>query len=249
MITAPVNTRERLLEAIDGSSFSDRRLSVLATGSTDTVRNIRRGSMPRLDTLEALCKILHLRLGIDSPYGRGSGREELRPSPELELHAQGLVRAIAAAGGDPIPPELRDRRAAESLQATAARAPLLGNIAAGVPELAEQHHDGDGVTFPAEWSRGATCFAVRVVGDSMIRAGILDGDFAIVRQQETAVDKDIVAATVDGETTLKRYVVEGERAVLAAENPRFRAIDIEGDVRIHGVLVGLLRAYPNGRQE
>ena len=133
--------------------------------------------------------------------------------------------------------------AAESLQATAARAPLVGNIAAGVPEVAEQHHDGDWVTFPAAWSRGAACFAVRVVGDSMIRAGILEGDFAIVRRQETAVDGDIVAATVDCETTLKRFAVEAGHAVLKAENPQFRAIDVRGDVRIHGVVVGMLRAY------
>ena len=78
----------------------------------------------------------------------------------------------------------------------------------------------------------------------MVDAGILNGDYVIVRQQETAHSGEIVATTVDGETTLKRYKRQGHRVLLLAENSNYTAIEVVTEsAMIHGVVVGLLRGY------
>ncbi|MDE0031556.1 MAG: transcriptional repressor LexA [Deltaproteobacteria bacterium] len=124
-----------------------------------------------------------------------------------------------------------------------ARAPIVGRIAAGKPVLADQYHD-DLLPFPAEWRGSGDCFALRVAGDSMEGAGILEGDHVIIRQQEIADNGDIVAATLGGETTLKRLVKDGDRTFLVAENPRYAPIEVTTDSAVvHGVVVGLLRSY------
>jgi SOS-response transcriptional repressor LexA len=75
-------------------------------------------------------------------------------------------------------------------------------------------------------------------------AGILDGDQVIMRKQSTASDGDIVVATLDGETTLKRLRIAGRRATLVAENPAFEPIEMRSpSAIIQGVIVGLQRAY------
>ena len=121
--------------------------------------------------------------------------------------------------------------------------PVIGRIVAGVPVGAEEKEEGH-ITYPIEWSGGAACFALQVYGDSMVNAGILDGDHVVVRPQRTARNGEIVAATVAGETTLKRLVKEGSRGRLVAENPNYEPISLEAEsTMIHGVVVGLLRAY------
>ena len=83
----------------------------------------------------------------------------------------------------------------------------------------------------------------------MENAGILEGDHVIVRQQEFADSSEIVAATLNGETTLKRLVREGDRTFLVPENPRYQPIEVTTDAAmIHGVVVGLLRAYTTPRR-
>lgn len=127
-------------------------------------------------------------------------------------------------------------------------APIIGRIAAGTPILAEERVEGQ-IPYPVEWSRSGDCFALQVSGDSMVKAGILEGDHVIVRLQKTARSGQIVAATVDGETTLKRFVKEGSRILLAAENPRYENIEITTEsAMIHGVVVGLIRAYEAPRR-
>ncbi len=109
-----MSIRNRLLESISESGMSDRQVSVLATGSTDTVRNMRRGASPRTDTLEALCKSLGLELHVGPPRSSSSGSKDLYVegrdteaglSPahlrDLESSARGLVRVVVEAGGDP----------------------------------------------------------------------------------------------------------------------------------------------------
>lgn len=124
-----------------------------------------------------------------------------------------------------------------------ARVPLVGRVVAGVPVTSEENIDTR-IPVPAEWTGRGTYFALRVAGDSMRDAGILDGDQVIVRKQATASDGDIVVATLDGETTLKRLQMRGKRAMLIAENPRHQPIDIRtASALIQGVVVGLLRAY------
>ena len=124
-----------------------------------------------------------------------------------------------------------------------ARAPIVGQIVAGTPVSVDAYRD-ELLPFPIEWSARGRCFALRVNGDSMVDAGIFDGDYVIVRQQESAHSGEIVAATVDGETTLKRYRKKGRRVLLLAENSNYKAIEVVTEsAMIHGVVVGLLRGY------
>ena len=98
--------RQRLLELIGSSGVSDRQLSLLATGSADTVRNMRRGSSPRLDSLEALCRVLGFRLEmvpLDQPGqpARGSPALEKRPEWSRRLREeirQDLIKILSGAG-------------------------------------------------------------------------------------------------------------------------------------------------------
>ena len=121
--------------------------------------------------------------------------------------------------------------------APAVRVPLLGHVAVGIRSPAEEY-----LPVPAHWVRGASAFALRAHGDSMIGAGILDGDVVVVSKQSAAEDGDIVAATVDGVTTLKRLRWWNGRHFLAAENPAFPDIELrDREPVVRGVVVGLLR--------
>jgi repressor LexA len=123
------------------------------------------------------------------------------------------------------------------------RVPLVGRVVAGVPVTSEENIEQH-VPVPAEWVGRGTHFALRVAGDSMQGAGILDGDQVVVRKQSTAGDGDIVVATIDGETTLKRLQIRRGRTDLIAENPSFKPIAIRTESAvIQGIVVGLMRAY------
>ncbi len=122
--------------------------------------------------------------------------------------------------------------------------PLVGRIAAGTPVLAAEHIE-DYLPVPADYTRGGgTHFALRVTGDSMIGAGILDGDVVVIRQQDAANDGDIVAALVPGpaedEATVKRFGHDGARVMLIPENPRLEPFEM-ADGRIMGKVVAVLR--------
>lgn len=121
------------------------------------------------------------------------------------------------------------------------RVPLLGRVAAGRPVAAEQFKES-WLVVPPEWVSQGEHFAVRVSGDSMKDAGILDGDKAIARVQAVANDGDIVVVTVDGETTLKRLRRRRAQWWLVPENRAHRSIRLaEQSVFIQGVMVGLVR--------
>jgi repressor LexA len=120
--------------------------------------------------------------------------------------------------------------------------PVLGRVPAGKPFLSEENVEGV-LTIPADMSGGKT-FALQVKGDSMIRAGILDGDKVIVKQQGTAENGEIVCAVIDGEATLKRFFKKGGVITLKAENEKYAPIIVsEGEFRIAGRVVGLLRKF------
>lgn len=122
--------------------------------------------------------------------------------------------------------------------------PMCGSIAAGFAEMTEQERVGsvalDSVLTGVR--DGRRTFALTVRGDSMIGAGIHNGDTAILEVREPH-KRDIVAALIDGETTLKRYVVERGRAYLKAENPRFPTLIPMRELVVQGVLVALVRKY------
>ena len=122
------------------------------------------------------------------------------------------------------------------------KVPLRGTVAAGKPLLSEENLDGY-VNLTEPFVRpGKSYFALRVRGQSMINAGILDGDLAVVEQASTAQDGQIIVAVIDDAITLKRYYKEAERIRLQPENPNFQAIYCT-DVRIVGILSNIVRTY------
>jgi repressor LexA len=121
--------------------------------------------------------------------------------------------------------------------------PIYGQIPAGMATLTEQTIEGH-ISLDsrsANISRNGRTFALRARGDSMMGAHILDGDIVIFEDRSEAQNGDIVAALIDGETTLKRYVVEHGRAYLKAENPKYPNLIPARELRIQGVMVSLLR--------
>jgi repressor LexA len=118
--------------------------------------------------------------------------------------------------------------------------PVVGEIAAGVPILAEEHVD-DLLRLPRGLTGRGTVFALRVRGDSMIEAAICDGDIVVVRQQQEAHSGQIVAAMIDGEATVKVYRRRGGHILLEPRNPAYEVID--GDrAAVLGVVVSVLRS-------
>jgi repressor LexA len=122
--------------------------------------------------------------------------------------------------------------------------PVMGRIAAGVPISAIQNHSHS-INVPPEVLAGGEHFALEVKGDSMIEAGILDGDTVLVKKQDTANNGEIVVALVDEEeATLKRLRRKGASIALEAANPAYETRIFGPDrVRIQGRLVGLMRRY------
>lgn len=121
------------------------------------------------------------------------------------------------------------------------RVPLLGHVAAGQPLFAEENHE-ETLTLPASLVGRGRSFALRVEGDSMIGAGIEDGDVAVFVQQPEAENGQIVVAMVDEAVTLKRFYREKNRVRLQAENPAYPPL-FTADVRVLGKLVALVRSY------
>jgi repressor LexA len=121
--------------------------------------------------------------------------------------------------------------------------PVVGRIAAGAPILAEEHVE-EYVAVPETFADDREHFALRVSGDSMIGAGIVDGDLVVVRAQSNAQEGDIVAAVLPGpaedEATVKRFHRDGDRIVLVPENPSMQPFEMS-DGRIAGKVVAVLR--------
>jgi SOS regulatory protein LexA len=115
-------------------------------------------------------------------------------------------------------------------------------VVAGHPVVAEQFIEEE-IPVPAFLATTERSFLLRVRGDSMEGAGILDDDLVVVRQSNQPKPGDIVVVTLDGETTLKRFVRDGGSWLLAPENPKYKPIRIRTtDLAIHGVVTGLIRS-------
>src|ERR1700724_1280266 len=121
--------------------------------------------------------------------------------------------------------------------------PIYGQIPAGMATLTEQTVEGHISldTHSVNASKNGRTFALRVRGDSMIDAHILDGDIVILEDRKDVQSGDIVAALIDGETTLKRYVGEHGRSYLKAENPRYPNLIPARELKVQGVMVSLVR--------
>jgi repressor LexA len=123
--------------------------------------------------------------------------------------------------------------------------PVMGKIAAGVP-IEAINQRSHGVTVPNAMLTGSGAhYALEVKGDSMIEAGINDGDVVVIRETSTADDGDIIVALVeDHEATLKRFKRKGSAIALEAANPAYETRVFPADqVKVQGRLVGLIRSY------
>ena len=167
-----------------------------------------------------------------------------------------IVRLPESLGGEPgtgfaprvIDGDKSDRPTpanAQPVHVNAAEVPLMGRIAAGVPIEAINQITGQ-IAVPGQMMTGsAEHYALEVKGDSMIDAGINDGDIVVIRETSVADNGDIVVALVeDHEATLKRYMRKGSAIALEAANPAYETrVFPEDKVRVQGRLVGLIRTY------
>lgn len=117
--------------------------------------------------------------------------------------------------------------------------PLIGNITAGEPVLAEENIE-DNIPLPVSFVGKDSVFILKIKGESMIEAGILDGDNVIVKQQSTAQNGDIIVALLEDEATVKRFYKEQNYIKLQPENPYMDPIIID-DIKILGKVIGVFR--------
>lgn len=119
--------------------------------------------------------------------------------------------------------------------------PLIGRVAAGLPILAEQNVE-DTFTLPTEIATDSSSFVLEVHGDSMVNAGIFNGDYIIVREQHNAMNGEIVVAMIDGEATVKTFYKEAGRVRLQPENDSMEPIYAVNPT-ILGKVVALMRRF------
>jgi len=159
------------------------------------------------------------------------------------LERAGLIKR------DPTKPralELRREPKAEPAKAADVhRLPLVGEIAAGGPLLAEDNVE-DHIAVPEPLARGGEEFLLRVKGDSMVNAGILEGDLVVVRRSQSAEDGDIVVALAGAddaadEATVKRFFKDGRRVRLQPENDALEPL-YPDHVQILGIVTGVFRS-------
>ena len=166
----------------------------------------------------------------------------LASSSTVHAHLSNLER-IGMLRRDPTKPraiELLDRAAAGVRSFVRPGLPLIGQVAAGQPVIAEENIE-DYVQTPAFAGGDDGGYLLRVRGDSMMNVGILDGDLVVVRQQDAAEDGEIVVALVGEEATVKRFYQEPDHVRLQPENDSMEPIRSR-DVRVLGKVVGLMRS-------
>ena len=170
------------------------------------------------------------------------------PHKARALEVLRLPEAVAPPRREPFKPSVIDNKdfepAPEPSGFEEEGVPMLGRIAAGTPIAAIQH-ETDRIQVPEGMLRGGEHFALEVQGDSMIDAGILDGDTVIIARCDDAPNGEIVVALVeDEEATLKRIRKKGGSIALEAANPAYETrIFGPNQVKIQGRLAGLIRAY------
>lgn len=166
--------------------------------------------------------------------GRGAN-SAATPSNVVSLADQSAASGLAARRR--VAPAANDADAGISI-------PVMGRIAAGVPISAIQNNTHS-LTLPPDMIGPGEHYALEVSGDSMVEAGILDGDTVVIRRVDTATPGDIVVALVDDEeATLKRFRRKGTAIALEAANPAYETRIFNSDrVQVQGRLVGLIRRY------
>lgn len=156
----------------------------------------------------------------------------LRSTASVSYHLQQLQEKGSLQG-----PNIKGKKRAIAATARPGQIPVVGVVTAGLPILAVENQEGT-----MSWDGDPSCFALRVRGESMVGAGILDGDKVIVRPQQTAEDGQIVVARIGDEATVKRLSRKNGEIWLLPENPAFDPID-GTEAEIIGLVKGVFREY------
>lgn len=222
---------ERLKETGVPPSFDEMKDALDLRSKSGIHRLIKaleeRGFIRRLPNRARAVEILRMpdsmAPGLAAPRAKGF-------SPSVIEGSLGKVRAALAPDSDKAPENIL--------------VPVMGRIAAGTPIEAIQNHSHS-INIPADMLSAGDHFALEVRGDSMIEAGIFEGDTVLIRKTDTADTGDIVVALVDEEeATLKRLRRKGASVALEAANPAYETRIFGPDrVRVQGKLVGLIRRY------
>lgn len=130
-------------------------------------------------------------------------------------------------------------------QTTILEIPVVGRVAAGQPILAEENIEGNIVIDKNFLGSRTECFGLKVRGDSMINAGIMEGDLVIIQPQKEAVNGDIIVALIKDEATMKRFSMVDGKINLIPENDNYEPIIIDNneDFSIVGKVIGVFRSY------
>ena len=218
---------ERIKETGVSPSFDEMKEALDLASKSGIHRLItaleERGFLRRLPHRARALEVVAPTAGRDNVLGQGR-----RALPALSSSS-------AASAGRDLPAAANDVR----------EVPILGRIAAGTPIEAIQH-ERDRIPIPESLLGAGEHFVLEVQGDSMINAGILDGDQVVIRRTDTANSGEIVVAFVvaDGEATLKRIRRKGASIALEAANPNYQTRVFGPDqIEVQGKLVGLIRKY------
>ena len=156
----------------------------------------------------------------------------LRSTASVSYHLQQLQ-----AKGALLSPDAKGKKRAVVTAVRPGQIPVIGVVTAGLPILAFENQEGT-----MSWDGEAGCFALRVRGDSMVNAGILDGDKVVVRPQPTADDGQIVVARIGDEATVKRLSRKNGQVWLLPENPAYEPID-GSEAELVGLVKAVFREY------
>ena len=156
----------------------------------------------------------------------------LRSTASVSYHLQQLQEKGLLVG-----PGGKGRKRAIVTAQRPGQIPVIGVVTAGMPILAFENQEGT-----MAWDGDPGCFALRVRGDSMVGAGILDGDKVVIRPQPTANDGQIVVARIGDEATVKRLSLKNGKVWLLPENPAYDPID-GSEAEIVGLVKAVLREY------
>lgn len=133
-------------------------------------------------------------------------------------------------------------RGIELIREKLLKVPVLGRVRAGMPAFAVEDLEGfldlDDVILPED-----NVFALRVKGDSMIEAGIIEGDFILVKKQEFAQSGDIIVALIGDDTTVKKLAKRSDRYYLEPANPKYKSIPVTNETSIIGKVIHVIRKY------
>jgi repressor LexA len=230
---------ERLRESGVPPSFDEMKDALDLRSKSGIHRLImaleERGFIRRLPNRARALEVIKM---PDNMGGAAPGQQRPRFSPSVVQGGLGQTPPPAPAA------PARPRAAAEEEGRGMVSIPVMGRIAAGVPISAIQSRS-HAVSLPADMLGTGEHFALEVRGDSMVEAGILDGDTVVIRKQDTANTGDIIVALIDDEeATLKRLRKRGSSIALEAANPAYETRVLGPDrVRIQGRLVNLMRRY------